>query len=300
MIYKKFINDFKVSNICYGTWGLSPSTKKFKSPGKYSKKKTEDLIKFALKKGINFFDTADIYGEGVGERILGSQLSGVRKKVFIMTKGGIVNSENKKNFSIKYIKKKITNSLSNLKTHYIDGYQLHNLNSGDNISKIFKELTKLKKNGILRSIGFSSRDPEDAIKIIKKYNFDFLQVGFSVYDQRLISSGLLKEVKKRNLYLLTRSPFNSGYLTENNNTKYFNKKFQKMISKFKRNNINKIIYSNKSLDYSALKYCISFKEIISVIVGMASKLEIEKNVRVVYQNTTREKNWKKNLITIYE
>ena len=73
-----------------------------------------------------------------------------------------------------------------------------------------------------------------------------------------------------------------------------------MISKFKRNNINKIIYSNKSLDYSALKYCISFKEIISVIVGMASKLEIEKNVRVVYQNTTREKNWKKNLITIYE
>ena len=223
MIYKKFINDFKVSNICYGTWGLSPSTKKFKSPGKYSKKKTQDLIKFALKKGINFFDTADIYGEGVGERILGSQLSGVRKKVFIMTKGGIVNSENKKNFSIKYIKKKITNSLSNLKTHYIDGYQLHNLNSGDNISKIFKELTKLKKNGILRSIGFSSRDPEDAIKIIKKYNFDFLQVGFSVYDQRLISSGLLKEVKKRNLYLLTRYPFNSGYLTENNNTKYFNK-----------------------------------------------------------------------------
>ena len=81
-----------------------------------------------------------------------------------------------------------------MKTHYIDGYQLHNLNSGDNISKIFKELTKLKKWNF-RSIGFSSRDPEDAIKIIKKYNFDFLQVGFSVYD-KLISSGLLKEVKK--------------------------------------------------------------------------------------------------------
>ena len=212
-----------------------------------------------------------------------------------MTKGGIVNSENKKNFSIKYIKKKITNSLSNLKTHYIDGYQLHNLNSGDNISKIFKELTKLKKNGILRSIGFSSRDPEDAIKIIKKYNFDFLQVGFSVYDQRLISSGLLKEVKKRNLYLLTRSPFNSGYLTENNNTKYFNKKFQKMISKFKRNNINKIIYSNKSLDYSALKYCISFKEIISVIVGMASKLEKLKKMLELYIKILRAKKLEKKL-----
>ena len=62
-----------------------------------------------------------------------------------------------------------------------------------------------------------------------------------------------------------------------------------MISKFKRNNINKIIYSNKSLDYSALKYCISFKEIISVIVGMASKLEIEKMLEL-YIKILRAKN----------
>tara|TARA_B100000575_G_scaffold285910_2_gene281871 strand:- start:601 stop:1503 length:903 start_codon:yes stop_codon:yes gene_type:complete len=300
MIYKKFINNFKVSNICYGTWGLSPSTKNFKSPGKYSKKKTQNLIKFALKKGINFFDTADIYGEGVGERILGSQLLNVRKKVFIMTKGGIVNSKNKKNFSIKYIKKKISNSLSNLKTSYIDGYQLHNLSSSDNIFRLFRELTALKKNGILKSIGFSSRDPEDAIKIIKKYNFDFLQVGFSVYDQRLISSGLLKETKKKNIFLLTRSPFNSGYLIEGNNKKFFNKKFKKMITNFKEKNKNIIIYPNKSFEYSALKYCISYKEIISVIVGMVSKLEIEKNVRVVYQNTKSEKKWKNNLKKINE
>ena len=98
MIYKKFINDFKVSNICYGTWGLSPSTKKFKSPGKYSKK-TQDLIKFALKKGINFL-TQQIFMEKELRENLGSQLSGVRKKVFIMTKGGIVNSENKKFFQL--------------------------------------------------------------------------------------------------------------------------------------------------------------------------------------------------------
>ncbi len=200
MIYKKFVNGFKVSNICYGGWSLSPSTKNFKSPGKYSKKKTVELIQFALKKGINFFDTADIYGEGAGEKILGSQLYSIREKIFIMTKGGIVNSRNKKNFKIKYIKKKILNSLENLKTNYLDGYQLHNLTSGDNIQKLFKELTKLKKRGIIRSIGFSSRDPLDAIKIIKKYKFDFLQISFSVFDQRLISSGLLKELKKKRYF----------------------------------------------------------------------------------------------------
>ena len=298
MIYKKFVNGFKVSNICYGAWGLSPSTKKFKSPGKYSKKKTVELIQFALKKGINFFDTADIYGEGAGEKILGSQLYGVREKIFIMTKGGIVNSKNKKNFKIKYIKKKILNSLENLKTNYLDGYQLHNLNSEDNIKKLFKELTILKKKKTIRSIGFSSRDPLDAIKVIKKYKFDFLQITFSVFDQRLITSGLLKELKKRKVFLITRSPFNSGYLIENNKKQLFNKKLIKIITEFKKKNKRQIIYADKTFEYSALKYCISFKEIVSVIVGMMSKIEIEKNVRVVYQNKIKEKKWKVKLKAI--
>ena len=298
MIYKKFVNGFKVSNICYGAWGLSPSTKKFKSPGKYSKKKTVELIQFALKKGINFFDTADIYGEGAGEKILGSQLYGVREKIFIMTKGGIVNSKNKKNFKIKYIKKKILNSLENLKTNYLDGYQLHNLNSEDNIKKLFKELTILKKKKTIRSIGFSSRDPSDAIKVIKKYKFDFLQISFSVFDQRLITSGLLNELKKRKVFLITRSPFNSGYLIENNKKQLFNKKLIKIITEFKKKNKRQIIYADKTFEYSALKYCISFKEIVSVIVGMMSKIEIEKNVRVVYQNKIKEKKWKVKLKAI--
>ena len=117
-----------------------------------------------------------------------------------MTKGGIINNQNKKNFKIKYIKKKISESLENLKTNYLDGYQLHNLSSEDNISNLFKELTKLKKKKILRSIGFSSRDPLDAIKIIEKYKFDFLQVGFSVYDQRLIETGLINKLKKKYIF----------------------------------------------------------------------------------------------------
>ncbi len=300
MIYRKFVNGFKVSNICYGTWGLSPSTKKFKSPGKYSKKKTKELIQFAIKKGINFFDTADIYGEGAGEKILGSEIQNVRNKIFVMTKGGIINSQNKKNFRVKYINNKIFNSLKNLNTDYLDGYQLHNLSSEDDIKNLYKELIKLKRSGIIRSIGFSSRNPVDAIKIIKKYNFDFLQVGFSVYDQRLITSGLLKEVKKYGTFLLTRSPFNSGYLINNNNQKLFNQKLNNMIINFKNKNKNKIIYEKKSFEYSVLKYCISFKEIISVIIGMATKLEIEKNAGVVYQNTIKEKKWKLKIKKINE
>lgn len=300
MVYKKFINNFKVSNICFGAWGLSPSTKRFKSPENYSKKKSEVLINHALNKGVNFFDTADIYGEGIGEKILGEQLSGIRKKIFIITKGGIINNKNEKNFSIKYIEKKIRLSLKNLKTNYLDGYQLHNLESNDEIKKLFKFLKDYKKKKIIRSIGFSSRDPSDAIKIIKKYNFDFFQVGFSVYDRRLLNSGLLSEIKKKKIFLLTRSPFNSGYLINKNNRKIVNNEFKKKIDNFKKKNKKYLIYADKSLEYSALKYCISFKNITSVIVGMTSKLQIDKNVRVVYHNNNKEKNWKKKINNIYE
>tara|TARA_A100001015_G_scaffold169067_1_gene187931 strand:- start:9 stop:911 length:903 start_codon:yes stop_codon:yes gene_type:complete len=300
MVYKKFINNFKVSNICFGTWGLSPSTKRFKSPEKYSKKKAEILISYALTKGVNFFDTADIYGEGIGEQVLGQQLIGIRKKIFIMTKGGIIDEKNNKNFSIQYIKKKIKLSLKNLNTDYLDGYQLHNLESKDNIKTLLKVLKGYKKKKIIRSIGFSSRDPFDAIKIIKKHNFDFFQVGFSIYDQRLVTSGLLSEVKKNKIFLLTRSPFNCGYLSNKNTRKLFNSEFKIKIDNFKKKNMKYLVYSSKSLEYSALKYCISFKNITSVIVGMTSKLQIDKNVRVVYHNNTKEKKWKKKLKNIYE
>ena len=300
MIYKKFVNGFKVSNICYGTWNLSPSTKKFKSPGNFSKKKAEQLIKYSLKKGINFFDTADIYGEGIGEKVLGSILSKIRNKVFIMTKGGIVNNKNEKNLTSKYIKKQIYKSLKNLNTEYIDGYQLHNLESKDKIKKLFIELKKLKKKKIIKSIGFSSRDPLDAAKILNKYRFDFLQVGFSVFDQRVISSGLLKKIKTKNIYLITRSPFNSGFLTKKANKNFFNEKLIKKIKHFRKTHEKDICFLNKSFEYSALKYCISFKNIVSVIVGMQSKLQIAKNVRVVYQNTKKEKIWKLKLEKINE
>jgi len=100
--------------------------------------------------------------------------------------------------------------------------------------------------------------------------------------------------------LLTRSPFNSGYLINKNNRKIVNNEFKKKIDNFKKKNKKYLIYADKSLEYSALKYCISFKNITSVIVGMTSKLQIDKNVRVVYHNNNKEKNWKKKINNIYE
>ena len=106
-------------------------------------------------------------------------------------------------------------------------------------------------------------------------------------------------IKKKQIFLLTRSPFNSGYLINKNN-RISNIGFKKKINNFKKKNMKYLLYSGKNLEYSALKYCISFKNITSVIVGMTSKLQIDKNVRVVYHNNNKEKKWKKKLKNIYE
>ena len=79
MKYINFIGNTKISKICFGTWNLSPSTKKFISPNTTTPKQSIDLLRFALDKGINFYDTADIYGEGIGERILGKAFKDLRK-----------------------------------------------------------------------------------------------------------------------------------------------------------------------------------------------------------------------------
>ena len=301
MKYSKFIDNSKISKICFGTWNLSPSTKKFKSPNTTTAKEGIKLLKIAFDKGVNFFDTADIYGEGIGERILGEALKKERKKVIIITKTGVLNEKNKTNFSKPYIEKKINKSLSNLQTDYLDGYQFHNITSEDNIDSSYNFLSKLKKSGKIRSIGFSSRDPFDAYKVLKAYDFDFLQVGFSIFDQRLLYSKKLKLKKKKKFVLLTRSPFNSGYLLKKKaNKALIRPKFQSLIDHFVKTNKKDILFKNRLLAESALKFCISFPEISSIIVGMSSKIEITKNMSITYDNSISEQRWKKKLISVYK
>ena len=145
MKYSKFIENSKISKICFGTWNLSPSTKKFASPTTSSPSQSIKLLRYALDKGINFFDTADIYGEGIGERILGKAFENLRKNIIVITKSGVLNERNETNFSKKYVEKKIKKSLLNLNTDYLDGYQFHNITSQNNIDSSFNFLTKLKK-----------------------------------------------------------------------------------------------------------------------------------------------------------
>ncbi len=116
-----------------------------------------DILRKAYEMGVNFFDTADYYGFGKGEEVIGKTLSSVRDRIVILTKVGYDfynNRPPKQRFEIDYLEKAVKLSLQRLNTDYVDILMLHNPKM--NVirdKKILEFMLSLKKDGIARMIG---------------------------------------------------------------------------------------------------------------------------------------------------
>ncbi|WP_164108451.1 MULTISPECIES: aldo/keto reductase [Sphingobacterium] len=122
-----------------------------------------NLIKEAYSEGIHYFDTADLYGKGENERLLGEALTGIRQDIILATKVGNVWHEDGPgrdwNVSKEYLNKAVDASLVRLKTDYIDLYQLHGGTNTDNCEEIIETFERLKETGKIRAYGLSSIRP---------------------------------------------------------------------------------------------------------------------------------------------
>lgn len=146
--------DIKVSRLCIGGcpmgrygWGV------------VSAQELSETVHTAISKGINFFDTADIYGLGEAERILGDALHSCRDKVVINTKFGVRRSTSGNMFydnSPDWIETALEKSLRRLKTDYIDVYQIHYRDGKTPLIDIVEVLERIKKQGKIRSYGLSN------------------------------------------------------------------------------------------------------------------------------------------------
>ena len=127
MNYRNFgILDRKISEISFGTWGLGNNH----SPGygKTSDTESEKALNLAYEKGVNFFDTADLYGLGHSEKIISKLLKNKRDKIIVASKGGTLPHTKlymPQNFTKEYLLSALDKSLNRLETDYIDLYQLH-------------------------------------------------------------------------------------------------------------------------------------------------------------------------------
>jgi aryl-alcohol dehydrogenase-like predicted oxidoreductase len=179
---------------------------------------TDEVVAAALDTGINFFDTADVYGNTRSEELLGRALGARRQRVIIATKFGIKLDEQRPGgASPAYIRRAVEDSLRRLGSDYIDLYQLHRPDPSVPIAETLDTLDTLVRAGKVREIGSSNFSAEqirdgEAKRRADGARFVGVQNEYSLLE-RSIEGETLSEIAARGLALLPYFPLASGLLS---------------------------------------------------------------------------------------
>ena len=205
----------EVSEIGLGTWGLGGE-----AYGPVAEKTALRALETACDWGINFFDTAPLYGEGRSEILVGKVLANKRDRAVIATKGGMLPGGDDplnlpRDYSVEGLRSSLEGSLRRLGTDYVDLFQLHSpaLDEIGNWPEVIALLEMLKTEGKLRAYGISLQGPGDGPGAIKVLGFRNLQVNFNLIDQRAARMGLLDLAAETGTGIIARTPLAFGYLS---------------------------------------------------------------------------------------
>ena len=178
---------------------------------------TAQVVHAALDAGINFFDTADIYGGTKSEEYLGQALRGRREQVVIATKFGMKVDEQRQGAKPAYVRRAAEDSLRRLGTDYIDLYQLHQPDPQTPIAETLAVLDELVKAGKVRELGcsnFSAQQVREAEAAVRAGAARFVSVQneYSLL-QREAEREVLPECRRLGLAFLPYFPLANGLLT---------------------------------------------------------------------------------------
>lgn len=179
---------------------------------------TAAVVNAAIESGINFFDTADIYGGGQSEEFLGRALKGRRDKVLIATKFGMKLADGKEGAKPAYIRQAVEDSLRRLETDHIDLYQIHKPDPSTPIADTLGALDELVKAGKVREIGcsnFSAEQLREAAQVSATgggARFVSVQNNYSLL-HREPEAEVLPECQRLGMAFLPYFPLANGLLT---------------------------------------------------------------------------------------
>ena len=209
----------QVSALGMGCWAIGGPFWRGDTPvgwGQVDDRQSLEAIERALDLGITFFDTADVYGCGHSERILGQVLADRRKHVVIATKFGNIFDEQTRRITgasarPEYIRTACAASLRRLATDYIDLYQLHigNLDLGE-VDLVLETLERLVEEGKIRWYGWSTDDPQRAAAFAKGDHCAAIQQRFNLFDG---NAETLAVCEQAGLASVVRGPLAQGILT---------------------------------------------------------------------------------------
>jgi len=209
MEYREFgRTGWKVSSISFGAWAIGGSW------GAVEENDSVAALHKALDMGVNLFDTADVYGDGISERLLARLRKERKESFYIITKAGrrldphISAGYNRQNLTAF-----VERSLENLSTETLDLVQLHCPPTEVYYRPdVFGVMDDLVKQGKIRHYGVSVEKVEEALKAIEYPNVVSVQIIFNIFRQRPAEL-FFPQAARRKVAILARVPLASGLLT---------------------------------------------------------------------------------------
>ena len=209
MKYRKFSDlGWNVSEIGIGCWAIGSEW------GEVSEVDAREVLKTSLDKGVNFFDTADVYGDGRSEKFVGELIKSTSEKIFVTTKSGRrLNPHNAEGYNLKNIEGFIDRSLINLGIDCIDLLQLHCPPSEICPKKeTYGMMDEIVKKGKIANYGVSVEKVSEAMDAIQFPSVKSIQIIFNIFRQKPAEI-FFQEAAKKKIAIIARVPLASGLLT---------------------------------------------------------------------------------------
>lgn len=286
---------FEISRISIGTWQVGG-----KWGSEFDHKNADRILNSAVDKGINFIDTADIYGEGESEKAVGRLVRNRSERIFVATKcGRKLNPHNNESYTPEALRGFVEDSLANMKLDTLDLVQLHCPPTEVYYRpEIFELFDRLKEEGKILNLGVSVAKVEEALKAIEYSNVTCIQIIFNMFRQRP-AERFFRQACKKDVGIIIRVPLASGLLTGKlkKDTK-FEKKDHRNFNRDGRffdrgetfsgidydrglktvGKLKKLFPGRKNLAPTALKWILMHEEVSCVIPGASRTEQVNSNL----------------------
>ncbi len=206
--------DLEITPIGFGAWAIGGGGYKY-GWGPQDDQDSINTLHRALDAGINWIDTASIYGLGHSEEVVGRALKGLADKPLVFSKGARVWDENRNvidDQTAGAIRQQVENSLRRLDIDVIDLYQMHWPYPADQLEEGWEALDKLRQAGKVRAIGVSNYSVEQMQRILPIAPISTLQPPYSILRPE-IEAEILPFCQQNEIGTLVYSPMQSGLLT---------------------------------------------------------------------------------------
>ena len=285
---------WKVSGVSFGSWAIGGSW------GDVNDDESLKALHRAVDLGVNFFDTADVYGDGRSERLLARLRRERNEEIIVATKAGRrLDPHIAAGYTNENLRSFVERSLQNLKTDSIDLLQLHCPPTDVYYQpEVFAGLDRLVQEGKIRYYGVSVERVEEALKAIEYPNVQSVQIIFNIFRQRP-ADHFFKEAGRRKVGILARVPLSSGMLSgkltaQSQFAADDHRQFNRHGEAFDRGEtfsgvdyatglrvveeLRSLIPAGVTMAQFALRWILMFDEVTCAIPGAKSTAQVEENV----------------------